>query len=54
MYISKNKWYDSDKFVKKIESQGAVAVVPQLSHRLSQREYDKDLYKERNLVERHS
>jgi transposase len=51
-YVLADKGYDSDEFVKKIESQGAVAVVPPRSHRLSRREYDKDIYKERNLVER--
>jgi transposase len=40
-YVLADKGYDSDEFVKKIESQGAVAVVPPRSHRLSQREYDK-------------
>jgi transposase len=51
-YVLADKGYDSDDFIRKIESQGAIAVVPPRSHRLSQREYDKVIYKERNLVER--
>ena len=51
-YVLADKGYDSDDFIRKIESQGAVAVVPPRSNRLSQREYDKAIYKERNLVER--
>ena len=51
-YVLADKGYDSNDFIKKVESQGAVAVVPPRSNRLSQREYDKAIYKERNLVER--
>ena len=51
-HVLADKGYDSDDFIRKIESQGAVAVVPPRSNRLSQREYDKTIYKERNLVER--
>lgn len=51
-YVIADKGYDSNDFVKKIESQGAVAVVPPRSCRRSPREYDKVIYKERNLVER--
>lgn len=51
-YVIADKGYDSDEFVNKIESQGALAVVPPRSNRISQREYDKVIYKERNLVER--
>ena len=31
---------------------GAIPVVPPRKHRKDQREYDRELYKERNLVER--
>ena len=51
-YVLADKGYDSDDFIRKIESQGAIAVVPPRSHRHSQRKYDKVLYKDRNLVER--
>ena len=35
-----------------IEAQGAQAVIPPRSNRLTQRAYDRHLYKDRNLVER--
>jgi transposase len=47
-----DKGYDSDEFVKAIEAGGATAVIPPRENRIEQREYDKDLYKHRNLVER--
>ena len=40
------------KPVDYIESRGAEAVIPPRSHLKDQREYDRHLYKERNLVER--
>lgn len=47
-----DKGYDSDQLVAQIEAKGAQAVIPPKSNRVSPREYDKVLYKERNLVER--
>ena len=47
-----DKGYDSDKFVDLIEASGMEAVIPPRSHRKSPREYDKELYNERNVVER--
>lgn len=47
-----DKAYDSDKILEKIKEMGATAVIPPKSNRTVQREYDKDYYKERNLVER--
>ena len=47
-----DKGYDSDEFVKAIEAGGATAVIPPRENRIEKREYDKDLYKDRNLVER--
>ena len=47
-----DKGYDSDALVDKIEAKGAQAVIPPKKNRLEQRDYDSDLYKERNLVER--
>jgi transposase len=47
-----DKGYDSDEFVKAIEVRGATAVIPPRENRIEQRKYDKDLYKDRNLVER--
>ena len=51
-YVLADKGYDSEAFIKAIEEQGGVAVIPCRKNRLVQREYDKYLYKERNLVER--
>lgn len=47
-----DKGYDADKLVVFIEEQGAQAVIPPRSNRKVQREYDHELYKERNQVER--
>lgn len=47
-----DKGYDSDEFVKAIEAGGATVVIPPRENRIEQREYDKDLYEVRNLVER--
>jgi transposase len=43
--------YDGDNFVAAIEATGAVAVIPPKKNRIFKREYDKFLYKERNLAE---
>ena len=47
-----DKDYDANAFVATIEAQGAQAVIPPRSNRLTQRAYDRHLYKDRNLVER--
>lgn len=47
-----DKGYDSDEVVLLIEAQGALAVIPPKCNRKILRDYDKDLYKERNHVER--
>ena len=51
-YVLGDKAYDSDKILNKISEIGAVAVIPPKSNRNVQREYDKHIYKDRNLVER--
>ena len=51
-YVLADKGYDSDEFIEAIEWSGAIAVIPSRCHRQTQREYDRELYKERNLVER--
>jgi transposase len=51
-YVIADKGYDSEGLLRKIEELGAVAVVPPRSNRKVQREYDRDLYKRRNLIER--
>ena len=47
-----DKGYDGDKFVAAIEATGAVAVIPPKKNRVIKRDYDKHIYKERNLAER--
>ena len=47
-----DKGYDADEFVGIIEAQGAQAVIPPRKHRTQPRDYDRHLYKDRNLVER--
>lgn len=47
-----DKGYDSDNFVAAISASGANPVIPPRKNRISPRDYDKALYKERNLVER--
>ena len=47
-----DKGYDADYIVEAAEIMGAIAVIPPKSNRKVQREYDRDLYKERNLIER--
>jgi transposase len=47
-----DKGYDSDALAEWLEQKGIQVVIPPRSNRNNLREYDKDLYKERNLVER--
>ena len=47
-----DKAYDSDALVTTIEAQPAVAVIPPRENRKQLRDYDRILYKARNLVER--
>ena len=47
-----DKGYDADAIVEHVEAMGAKAVIPPKRNRKVQREYDKDLYKQRNRIER--
>lgn len=47
-----DKGYDADELVEKIQQTGAVVVIPPRSNRTVLRDYDRVLYRERNLVER--
>jgi len=47
-----DKGYDADHFVAAIQPAGAVPVIPPRSHRLTPRQFDRYLYRARNLVER--
>ena len=51
-FVIADKGYDSDAFVLAINSAGAEAVIPPRSNRKELRDYDEQLYKERNLIER--
>lgn len=51
-FVIADKGYDSDAFVATIKASGATPVIPPRSSRKTPRDYDKDIYKERNLVER--
>ena len=50
-YLLADRGYDSDSIVEQAESQGMNAVIPPRKNRKIQREYDRDLYKLRHLVE---
>ncbi|TSJ87234.1 IS5 family transposase [Chitinimonas sp. BJB300] len=47
-----DRGYDSDAINEQAHRQGMQAVVPPRKHRKVQREYDKDLYRHRHLVEK--
>lgn len=47
-----DKGYDSGKILSEIEKLGAKAVIPPRATRKIQRDYDRQLYKQRNLIER--
>jgi transposase len=51
-WVIADKGYDSDPILDFIQRQGAVAVIPPKSNRKAPREYDRELYKQRNLIER--
>ena len=44
--------YDSDELIVLIEKLGAEVVIPPRANRIEQRDYDKNLYADRNKVER--
>jgi transposase len=50
--VPADKGYDADYIVQAAENMKAIAVIPPKANRKIQREYDSELYKERNLVER--
>ena len=47
-----DKGYDADHLHHKIADTGSIIVIPPKRNRKVQRPYDRDLYKERNLIER--
>lgn len=52
VYVLADRGYDSDEIVNHIQSINAIPVIPPKSNRIIQRDYDKIIYKERNLIER--
>lgn len=51
MGVLADKGYDSDVIVEEIKNSGAVAIIPPRKNRVDQREYDKEMYKERYKIE---
>ena len=51
-HVIADKGYDANGVLGFIRSQGATAVIPPKSNRKLQREYDRELYKQRNVIER--
>lgn len=47
-----DKGYDANYMIEAANNVGAEAVIPPRTRRKIKREYDTDLYKERNLIER--
>lgn len=52
MRVLADRAYDTDKIIEFIEEKSAIAVIPPKKNRKEQREYDKEKYRNRNLVER--
>ena len=50
-YLLADRGYDSNDIVNQAESQGMIAVIPPRKNRKDQREYNKEIYKKRHLVE---
>ena len=51
-YVIADKAYDADHLMEAIRATGAQPVIPPRRHRKVQHAYDKELYKERNQIER--
>ncbi len=51
-YLLADKGYDANRILQAIEETGAIPVIPPKKNRIMQREYDKEIYKERNWIER--
>ena len=51
-HVIADKGYDSNEIIAFVEGQGAVPVIPSTATRKVRRNYDRELYKQRNLIER--
>lgn len=47
-----DKGYDSDDLVERIAKAGAAVVIPSKANRVERRDLDRDLYADRNKIER--
>lgn len=47
-----DKGYDADALVQAVEATGAQAVIPPRSNRRNPRDFDRQVYRHRNLIER--
>jgi len=46
-----DKAYDANSVIEFLEAQGITPVIPPRSNRTVQRDYDREIYKERHLIE---
>ena len=51
-YVLADRAYDADSLMQAIRTAGGKPVIPPRRHRRVQHAYDKELYKERNQIER--
>lgn len=51
-YVIADKGYDSDEIITYVKQMNACPVIPPRANRIKPRNYDKFLYKDRNLIER--
>lgn len=47
-----DKGYDADRLVEEVRENGGIAVIPPRRNRKTAREFDRNVYKERNQIER--
>ena len=52
VHVLEEKAFDFEQIIKYIEKSGAISVIPPRKNRTEQREYHKDIYKNRNQIER--
>ncbi len=50
-HLLADRGYDSNEIINQAESQGMLVVIPPKKNRKIQREYDKEIYRMRHLVE---
>jgi transposase len=50
-YLLADRGYDSESIIEQAKAQGMTPVIPPQKHRKRPREYDRDLYRWRHLVE---